>query len=155
MTRQLEQCLLFSDHASYSALLQHTLSYHHNAQLQVVNNVHQLLLVAPKTRWDMVIIAQWRTDLSLLAVVQNLLMETPAPLVVFAEKGDASSAGAATLAGADAYVVNGLNQHRIGPILAAAAERFHSAQLLKRELGRIHGSLRQHTPLGHINESFV
>jgi len=56
------------------------------------------------------------------------------PVAMFVDKSDSATMRAAINAGVSAYVVDGLRQDRIKPILEAAIARFHNFARLRAEL---------------------
>lgn len=56
------------------------------------------------------------------------------PVAMFVDRSDESMIRAAIEAGVSAYVVDGLRQDRIKPVLEAAIARFHSVARLRAEL---------------------
>ena len=56
------------------------------------------------------------------------------PVAMFVDKSDSATMRAAIDAGVSAYVVDGLRQDRIKPILEAAIARFHNFSRLRAEL---------------------
>jgi len=56
------------------------------------------------------------------------------PVAMFVDKSDSATMRAAINAGVSAYVVDGLRQDRIKPILEAAIARFHNFSRLRAEL---------------------
>lgn len=56
------------------------------------------------------------------------------PIAMFVDQSDTESTFAAIDAGVSAYVVDGLSQQRIKPVLDLAVRRFHAFSSLQREL---------------------
>lgn len=56
------------------------------------------------------------------------------PIAMFVDQSDTESTFAAIDAGVSAYVVDGLSQQRIKPVLELAIRRFHAFSSLQREL---------------------
>ena len=70
-------------------------------------------------------------------VLEHLVMvsrHTPRPVVMFTSDGSEQAIRAATRAGVSAYVVDGLDQHRIKSIIDAAVARFEDFQALRMQL---------------------
>lgn len=63
------------------------------------------------------------------------------PIAMFVDKSDEASIEAAVEAGVSAYVVNGLKQERVRPILKMAISRFNAFSRLNRELEEARGQL--------------
>jgi two-component system, response regulator / RNA-binding antiterminator len=60
--------------------------------------------------------------------------EQPRPIVMFSGDREGPTIRAAIRAGVTAYIVDGLSEARLQPILSVAVERFQAEQELKREL---------------------
>lgn len=92
---------------------------------------------------DVVIIdieAPGRDTLDSLRCVQT---STPKPIVMFTQDDDGETITRATRAGVSAYVVDGISQKRVRPILDAAIERFVQFSHLSRELEKARTELSQ------------
>ncbi len=72
-----------------------------------------------------------RDTLEHLAAMER---DAPRPVIVFARESDSEQIGAAIRAGVSAYVVDGLEPERLGPIIDVALARFEKHQALKTEL---------------------
>lgn len=85
-----------------------------------------------------------RDSLESLAFVSR---DRPHPIVMFS--GDRSSATIrdAIRAGVSAYVVDGLSEARLQPILEVAVERFAAEQMLKNELAEVKTKLAERKTL--------
>ncbi|HVE48090.1 MAG TPA: ANTAR domain-containing protein [Casimicrobiaceae bacterium] len=70
-------------------------------------------------------------------VLEQLFVVTrddPRPIVMFTDDGDIGSIRAALDAGVTTYIVEGLQPHRVRPILDVAKARFEADQALRAEL---------------------
>jgi len=77
------------------------------------------------------------TDSPSRDVLEHLVMvsqHTPRPVVMFTSDGSEQAIRAATRAGVSAYVVDGLDQHRIKTIVDVAVARFDEMQDLRDQL---------------------
>lgn len=92
---------------------------------------------------DMLVMDLEKSGETVLEAIRQLMEHIPLPVVMFVRQGDRQSAAEATKAGASAYVVNGLIEDRVGPILAAAITRFQETQLLREELMQTKISLQE------------
>ncbi|MGG6892330.1 ANTAR domain-containing response regulator [Rhizobium sp. BR 315] len=63
------------------------------------------------------------------------------PIAMFVDKSDEASIEAAVEAGVSAYIVDGLKQERVRPILKMAISRFNAFSRLSRELEEARGEL--------------
>lgn len=83
---------------------------------------------------DIVIIDTDSPDRDTLEHLCVVSRDEPRPVIMFTHDGDSAKIRAATQAGVSAYVVDGMSDERIRPILDAAVARFEQYQALKREL---------------------
>jgi response regulator NasT len=63
------------------------------------------------------------------------------PIAMFVDRSDQASIEAAVDAGVSAYVVDGLRQERVKPILDMAVSRFNAFSRMARELEEVRGEL--------------
>jgi len=85
-----------------------------------------------------------RDTLDSLQSVQSL---SPRPIVMFTQDDDGQTITRATRAGVSAYVVDGINEKRVRPILDAAIERFQQYRSLAAELEKTRAELEQRKTL--------
>ena len=93
-----------------------------------------LLKTIEQLRPDVIVIdtdSPSRDVLEHLGMVSRL---TPRPVVMFTSDGSEQAIRAATRAGVSAYVVDGLDQHRIKTIVDVAVARFEEMQDLRDQL---------------------
>src|SRR5258706_11441769 len=90
---------------------------------------------------DIVIIDTDSPDRDTLENICVVSRDEPRPVVMFTHDGDSEKIRAATLAGVSAYVVDGMSDDRIRPIIDAAVARFEQFHALKRELGDVEEKL--------------
>ena len=86
---------------------------------------------------DIVIIDTDSPDRDTLENLIVLTRDDPRPIVMFTHDGECEKIRAATQAGVSAYVVDGMDGARIGPIIDAAVARFEQYHALKREFEEI------------------
>lgn len=75
--------------------------------------------------------APGRDTLETLGMISR---DRPRPIVLFAAQSDQDTIRRAMKAGVSAYVVDGLNQARLKPVMEVAIARFHEYQSLKEQL---------------------
>jgi response regulator NasT len=92
---------------------------------------------------DIVIIVVDSLDRDLLEGILAVDRDHPCPIVVFANAPDAETIETAVRAGVSAYVVDGLCEARVMPILAVALARFREVQALRRELAEAKAKLAE------------
>jgi len=83
---------------------------------------------------DMIIVDLDSPDRDVLENMAILNQSSPRPVVMFAEQGDQPTIEKAIRAGVSAYIVDGLEHHRMKAILDVAAARFREFQALRSEL---------------------
>jgi len=81
-----------------------------------------------------------RDTLDGLTSVQS---RAPRPIVMFTQDDNGQTIARATRAGVSAYVVEGISQKRVRPILDAAIERFRHFSDLSRELAKTRAELAE------------
>lgn len=85
---------------------------------------------------DVIIVDTHSPDQTTLDTMQQINLEHPKPIVMFAEKSDKITISDAVKAGVSAYVVDGLSANRIQPIMEVAIARFKEFQTLRQELAK-------------------
>ncbi|MEO1656537.1 MAG: ANTAR domain-containing protein [Pseudomonadota bacterium] len=83
---------------------------------------------------DAIIIDCESPDRDTIENLRNVAQENPKPIVMFVEDGDGSLAKEAVRAGVSAYIVDGLSESRILPVIEVAIERFKMVDGLWKEL---------------------
>ena len=92
---------------------------------------------------EVVIIDMESPDRDTLESLESVQSSAPRPIVMFTQDDDGRTITRATRAGVSAYVVDGISQKRVRPILDAAIERFQRFQSLSRELADARAELEQ------------
>lgn len=90
---------------------------------------------------DVVLIALDNPGRDMLEELTAASAPTKRPVAMFVDKADTGMMKAAINAGVSAYVVDGLRQDRIKPILEVAIARFHSFARLRAELSATKAAL--------------
>lgn len=83
---------------------------------------------------DIIIMDLESPDRDTLENMTVLNQHNPKPVIMFSEEGDSQIIFQAIQAGVSAYIVDGLNPHRVKPILDVAIARFREYQALRKEL---------------------
>jgi response regulator NasT len=94
-------------------------------------------------RPDVVVIATDSPSRDTLEGLESLRSTAPRPVVMFTRDEDGETITRATRAGVSAYVVDGLSQKRVRPILDAAIERFQEFSRLNDELAKTRAQLAE------------
>lgn len=85
---------------------------------------------------DIIIIDMESPDRDILEHMRMITRDKPKPIVMFAEKSDSETIEQAVRAGVSAYIVDGLSNNRLKPIMDVAIARFREFHALKEELQR-------------------
>lgn len=92
---------------------------------------------------DVVVIDLGNPGRDMLEDMFHLSRALARPIAMFVDRADAESIAAAVEAGVGAYVVDGLRQDRVKPILDMAVSRFNAFSRLSRELEEAKGKLEE------------
>lgn len=90
---------------------------------------------------DVIVIDLGNPNRDMLENMFQLSRAVKRPIAMFVDSADRASIEAAVEAGVSAYVVNGLKQERVKPILDMAISRFNAFSRLSRELEEARGEL--------------
>lgn len=126
--------MLVDQDSARSAMLEQAL---HDAGHQVVARIkhgHNLLRELKECQPDMVIMDLEAPGRDTLEQMREISRDQPRPIILFSNKRDGDYIRQAVQAGVSAYVVDGLSQERIMPIVEVAMARFREFEALKREL---------------------
>ncbi len=110
------------------------------AQLSTCENLQTRVL---EMQPDVIVIDMDSPDRDTLEHMCCLSRETPRPVVMFTHDDDNEKMRTAMRAGVSAYVVNGLNNERIKPIIEVAIARFQEFQALRAELAEANSALAE------------
>jgi response regulator NasT len=86
------------------------------------------------THADVIIVNADIADETIFANLSEVNKTKPKPIVMFAQTSSSEMAGTAIKAGVNAYIVDGLEEKRVQPIIDVAIARFREFQALKDEL---------------------
>ncbi|CAI8746422.1 ANTAR domain-containing response regulator [Methylocaldum szegediense] len=126
--------LLVDQDAARSAILEQAL---HDAGHQVVARIkhgHNLLRELKECQPDIIIMDLEAPGRDTLEQMREISRDQPRPIILFSNKRDSEYIRQAVQAGVSAYVVDGLSQERVMPIVEVAIARFREFEALKREL---------------------
>ena len=90
---------------------------------------------------DVIVIDLGNPNRDMLENMFQLSRAVQRPVAMFVDRSDLASIEAAVEAGVSAYVVDGLKQERVKPILDMAVSRFNAYSRLTRELAEAKGEL--------------
>ncbi len=90
---------------------------------------------------DVIVIASESPDRDTLESLRDANAHNPRPIVMFVDKSAPGLAEAAVEAGVAAYVVDGLQENRVRPVLEVAMSRFNLMQKLRTDLEKAQADL--------------
>lgn len=94
----------------------------------------ELLSIIERLQPDAIIIDCESPDRDTIENLQLVARKNPKPIVMFVENGDGALAKEAVRAGVSAYIVDGLSEKRVLPVVEIAIERFRMFDALWRDL---------------------
>jgi response regulator NasT len=133
MTMQLK-ALLVKDDLERSELLKQSLLDFGHTVVGETTIADDLLLRVGQLQPDLLVIASDSPGDGLLSRLRELSIHNPLPVVLFTEDDSREVISHAVRAGVSAYVVDGLDQNRLGAILDVAVARFQETERLRKEL---------------------
>lgn len=92
---------------------------------------------------DVVILDMDAPGRDCLDSLERIKSKVPRPIVIFTKDDDGETIRRAVRAGVSAYIVDGLQRHRVRPIVEAAIARFEQFQSLEDELAAIRRQLAE------------
>ncbi|MDL2409820.1 ANTAR domain-containing response regulator [Rhizobium calliandrae] len=116
----------------------------HEAGYGNVTIVHDINGIARKISEinpDVIVIDLENPNRDMLENMFQLSRAVKRPIAMFVDRSDEASIEAAVDAGVSAYIVDGLKQERVRPILKMAISRFNAFARLNRELEETRGEL--------------
>ena len=103
-------------------------------QVTVIGDMHGLARRIADLNPDVIVIDLENPNRDMLESMFQLSRAVKRPIAMFVDKSDEASIEAAVEAGVSAYIVDGLKQERVRPILKMAISRFNAFSRLNREL---------------------
>lgn len=110
-------------------------------QVTVIGDMHGLARRIADLNPDVIVIDLENPNRDMLESMFQLSRAVKRPIAMFVDKSDEASIEAAVEAGVSAYIVDGLKQERVRPILKMAISRFNAFSRLNRELEETRGEL--------------
>jgi len=107
----------------------------------VVHDITGIVQTIAGINPDVIVIDLGNPNRDMLENMFQLSRAVKRPIAMFVDSADRASIEAAVEAGVSAYVVNGLKQERVKPILDMAISRFNAFSRLSRELDEVRGEL--------------
>lgn len=110
-------------------------------RVTVIDEMHGLARRIAELNPDVIVIDLENPNRDMLESIFQLSRAVQRPIAMFVDKSDEASIEAAVEAGVSAYIVDGLKQERVRPILKMAISRFNAFSRLSRELEETRGEL--------------
>ncbi len=110
-------------------------------RLTVVHDVTGIARRIAELQPDVIVIDLGNPNRDMLENMFQLSRAVKRPIAMFVDKSDEASIAAAVDAGVSAYIVDGLKQERVKPILDMAISRFNAFAKMARELDEVKSEL--------------
>lgn len=110
-------------------------------RLTVVHDVNGIARRIAELEPDVIVIDLGNPNRDMLENMFQLSRIVKRPIAMFVDQSDQASIEAAVDAGVSAYVVDGLKQERVKPILDMAISRFNAFSKMARELDEVRSEL--------------
>lgn len=104
---------------------------------------HDLLAAVQQHQPDVVIIDMESPNRDTLEMLRSVQSTVPRPMVMFSQNDEGETIRRAVTAGVTAYVVDGLQNKRVRPVLDEAIVRFEQYRALEEELASARAQLAQ------------
>ncbi|MEN8169177.1 MAG: ANTAR domain-containing protein [Pseudomonadota bacterium] len=135
--------LLIDENRGHSALLEQVLNGADHEVIAILASGENISQQVAELQPDVVIVDLESPGRDTLEHLRCISRDNPKPVVMFADDSDSSSIDKAIEAGVSAYVVDGLSDNRIKPLMDVAIARFREYQALKDELARVKTTLEE------------
>ena len=135
--------ILIDENAGRSAMLRRALQDKGHDVICRMTSSSQLQDSNELTHADVVIINADIPDTEVFANLTDVNKTKPKPIVMFTEESDTDMANSAIKSGVNAYIVDGLEEDRVQPIIDVAMARFREFQALKDELDATRNQLSE------------
>ena len=118
--------ILVDENTGRSAMLRRALQDKGHEVICRMDNSSQLQNSNEMTHADVVIVNSDIPDQEVFANITEVNKTKPKPIVMFAEQSDSKMANSAIKSGVNAYIVDGLEENRVQPIIDVAMARLES-----------------------------
>ncbi|MBP1886823.1 ANTAR domain-containing response regulator [Sinorhizobium mexicanum] len=141
MTRRDLTILVIDENAIRASIIEEGLRDAGHNRVSIVHDVHGVGRVIERLQPDVIVIDLENPNRDLLESMFQLSRSVKRPIAMFVDRSDSSMIEAAIDAGVSAYVVDGLRQERVKPILDMAISRFNAFSRMERELAEARSEL--------------
>jgi len=126
--------LVIDENAIRSSVIEEGLRQAGHANVTVIHDVQGVGRIIENLRPDVIVIDLENPNRDMLESMFQLSRSVKRPIAMFVDRSDQSMIEAAVEAGVSAYIVDGLRQERVKPILDMAISRFNAFSRMAREL---------------------
>ncbi len=133
--------LVIDDNRIRAAIIEEGLRDAGYDQITVIDEMRGLARRIADLNPDVIVIDLENPNRDMLESFFQISRAVKRPIAMFVDKSDEASIEAAVDAGVSAYIVDGLKQERVRPILKMAISRFNAFSRLNRELEETRGEL--------------
>ena len=141
MTSNSINTIIISELPEATALLRQVLLQSDYKIIFEATNLPQLLSTAELIEPELIIVILESTELALLDQVKIINEQYPLPIVIFTNNDSDDAIEHAIESGVSAYIVDGLTEHRILPIVRTARARFKQHHAMQQQLVELRTSL--------------
>jgi two-component system, response regulator / RNA-binding antiterminator len=126
--------LVIDENAARASIIEAGVRQAGHSRVTVVHDVNGIARCIAETVPDIIVIDLENPNRDMLENMFQLSRAVQRPIAMFVDRSDRASMEAAIDAGVSAYVVDGLRQDRIKPILDMAVSRFNAYSRMVRDL---------------------
>lgn len=143
MTDSQLKIILVDTNSGRSAMLRRALQDNGHEVICRIDNSRKLLDSLEVTHADVVIVNFDIPDDEIFVNLSEINKTKPKPIVMFAEESNSKMTDEAIKSGVNAYIIDGLEENRVQPIIDIAMARFREFQALKDELDATRNQLSE------------
>lgn len=135
--------ILVDENSGRSAMLRRALQDKGHEVICRMNSSSQLQDSNEMTHADVIIVNADIPNEEVFANLTDINKTKPKPIVMFTEESNSEMVNSAIKSGVNAYIVDGLKEDRVQPIIDVAMARFREFQALKDELDATRNQLSE------------
>jgi response regulator NasT len=142
MVAQLLSILVIDENRIRAAVIEAGLRDAGHERVTLVHDIAGIARRIAEIEPDVIVIDLENPNRDMLENMFRLSRTVKRPIAMFVDRSDRASIEAAVEAGVSAYIVDGLRQERVKPILDMAVSRFNAFSRMARELEEARGELQ-------------
>lgn len=141
MTSRALSVLVIDENRIRASIIEAGLREAGHSDVTVIHSIEGIARRIAEVNPDVIVIDLGNPNRDMLENMFQLSRAVKRPVAMFVDRSDVASIEAAVEAGVSAYVVDGLKQERVKPILDMAVSRFNAYSRLQRELAEARSAL--------------